>query len=85
MNQVVYVQAYFAPVGRTEVVKVATGEKTEGLFGREKPVTREQTKFVTTGTSPCVIDAQRLANDVAAAVAKLNEQDCEVVDRKSVV
>lgn len=32
MNKVVFVQAYFAPIGKQQMVKVPTGEKKKDFF-----------------------------------------------------
>ena len=78
-NRIVYVPAHWAPIGRQKTVKVPTGEKKVGFFGGEKDITRSESQFVQTGTSDCDIDAERLADDIAKAVAELNNADYEVV------
>lgn len=79
MNKVVFVQAYFAPIGKNQVVKVPTGEKKKGLFGNESDVTRDETRWVQTGFSDTLIDTIRLAKDMQQAVDTLNQQGYEVV------
>jgi hypothetical protein len=79
INRVVYVPACWAPTGKYRTVKVPTGEKTTGLFGGTKDVTRKEERFVQTGSSDCDIDAERLADDIAKAVAELNREGYEVV------
>ncbi len=74
-NRFVYVPAHWAPIGKYKTVKVPTGEKKDGFFGGEKDVTRNESQFVQTGTSDCDIDAKRLADDLAEAVAELNSSD----------
>lgn len=79
MNKVVYVKAFFKPVGKNETVKVPTGETKKGFFGGEKEVFREEEQWVQTGYSDCEIDGDRLANDITATVSQLNEQGYEIV------
>jgi hypothetical protein len=79
INRVVYVPAHWAPTGEYRTVKVPTGEKVSGLFGGLKDVTRKERRFVQTGTSDCDIDAERLADDIAEAVAGLNGDGYEVI------
>ena len=79
MNKVVYVPAQFVNTGNYENVEVPTGKTEPGLFGFERQVTRTEKRFVTTGTSDCDIHGQRLADDVAAAIARLNHEGYEVV------
>ncbi|APR05655.1 hypothetical protein [Thauera chlorobenzoica] len=79
MNKVVFVEAFFKPIGKAETIKVPTGETKKGFFGGEKEVFRKEEQWVQTGWSDREIDGQRLAKDVAAAVDKLNEQGFEVM------
>ncbi|MFT2112707.1 hypothetical protein [Marinomonas sp. 2405UD68-3] len=74
MNKVIYVKAYFAPVGKNVKIKVPTGETKKGLFGGEKEVTRKETRWEQTGFSDKKIDSERLAEDLQIAVSKLNDQ-----------
>jgi hypothetical protein len=78
-NKVVYVAAHWAPVGKYKAVSVPTGEKRAGWFGGEKNVTRKEQRFIQTGISDCDVDTERLAEDVANAVAGLNAAGYEVV------
>ncbi len=84
MNKVVYIPAYFAPIGKEKIVKIPTGEKTKGLFG-EKEVCRKEKRWVQTGHSDCKIDGQRLARDLDEAIKKLNELGYEIVSITSVM
>ncbi|QTP58325.1 hypothetical protein HNO53_06125 [Billgrantia antri] len=79
MNKVVYIPAYFEPVGKNKTVKVPTGEKKKGFFGGEKYVTKKETQWEQTGWSDCRIDGERLANDLAEVVDGLNSEGYEVV------
>lgn len=79
MNKVVYVEAYFKPIGKIKTVKVATGEKTKGFFGGEKDVMRKEERWEQTGSSDCEIDGPRLAEDVSNAILQLNQAGYEVV------
>ena len=72
MDKVVYVAAYFAPIGKEVTVKVPTGETKKGLFGGEKQVTVKEKQWQQTGWSDSQIDGARLAKDIAAAVDELN-------------
>lgn len=85
MNRVVYIKAYFKPVGKKITVNVPTGSKKKGLFGREKEITRKETQFQQTGWSDREIDGERLSNDIARAVSVLNEQGYEVVSLLPVI
>lgn len=79
MNKVVYIPAYFEPVGINKTVKVPTGEKKKGFFGGEKDVTKKETQWEQTGWSDCRVDGERLANDLAEVVDGLNNDGYEVV------
>lgn len=79
MNKVVFVQAYFAPVGKEQNVKVPTGEKKTGFFGGETDVTRTEKKWVQTGFSDRQIDTIRLTKDLQEAIDRLNKDGYEVV------
>lgn len=79
MNKVVYVPAYFAPIGEEKTIKVPTGEKKKGLFGGEKDVMRKEKQWVQTGLSDREIDSDRLAQDLESAVTNLNNKGYEVV------
>jgi hypothetical protein len=84
MNKVVFVQAYFAPIGKNQVVKVPTGEKKKGLFGNETDVTRDETRWVQTGFSDTLVDTVRLEKDMQQIVENLNKDGYEVVSVTSV-
>lgn len=79
MNKVVYVEAFFKPIGKVKTVKVATGEKAKGFFGGEKDVMRKEERWEQTGWSDSEIDGFRLAEDVGNAVGALNREGYEVV------
>jgi hypothetical protein len=85
MNKVVFVQAYFAPIGKEQIVKVPTGEKKTGFFGGESDVTRNETKWVQTGYSDRQIDTIRLAKDLQEAIESLNKDGYEVVSVTDVI
>ena len=78
-NRIVYVKACFKAVGKNITRHVPTGEKKKGLFGGEKDITREETRWEQTGWSDREIDGERLATDVANTVAQLNQNGYEVV------
>lgn len=61
-------------------MKVPTGETKTGLFGGQKDVTRTETQLQQTGWSDCEIDGQRLAEDVAKAVAGLNAEGYDAIN-----
>lgn len=84
MNKVVYVEAFFKPIGKEVTIKVPTGETKKGLFGGEKEVTRKEKQWEQTGWSNREIDGQRLANDIAMATEELNSHGYEVVAIESV-
>ncbi len=74
MEKVVFVKAYFRPVGKKVSVDVPTGETNKGLFGGEKEVTRKEKQWQQTGWSDCKIDGQRLAEDLQEAIVALNRE-----------
>jgi hypothetical protein len=77
---VVYIPAYFKPLGREVTVAVPTGEKRKTIFGTVKKVKRKQKQWRSSGGwSKCRIDGERLAMDVAKAVRTLNTEGYEVV------
>ena len=79
MNKVVFVQAYFAPIGKEQVVKVPTGEKKKGFLGGESDVTKDEKKWVQTGSSDKQIDTERLTKDLQEVIERLNKDGYEVV------
>ncbi len=79
MNKVVFVDAYFLPVGKEVKKKVATGETKKGLFGGEKEVRKTVTEWQQTGYSETRIDGERLARDIESAVTALNAEGYEAV------
>lgn len=85
MNKVVYVKAFFKPLGNYKTVEVPTGETKKGFFGGEKQVYKKEFKWVQTGWSDREIDGERLADDIASAVKELNNQGYEVVSINSVM
>ncbi|MBM3182362.1 MAG: hypothetical protein FJZ86_18755 [Chloroflexi bacterium] len=84
-NKVVFVQAYFAPIGKEQVVKVPTGEKKKGFLGGESDVTRNEKKWVQTGFSDSEIDTSRLTKDLQEAVERLNKEGYEVVSVTQII
>lgn len=78
-NKVVYVKAFFRPVGKNVTVKVPTGDKKKGLFGGEKDVMTKETRWEQTGWSDCLIDGERLSKDIGTAIKTLNQEGYEVV------
>jgi len=85
MNKVVFVKAYFSPVGKNEVVKIPTGEKKKGFLGGESDVMREEKKWVQTGFSDSIIDTGRLTKDLQETVEKLNKEGYEIVSLTQVI
>ena len=79
MNKVVYVEAFFQPVGITKTVKEPTGDKTKNIWGNERDVMAKFKKWEQTGWSDCLIDGKRLAADIEKAVQSLNSEGYEVV------
>ena len=79
MNKVLFVPAFFAPIGRNKTIKVPTGRMKKGLFGNMKPETEKQVQWVKTGYSDREIDDERLANNLAEVVEGLNKEGYEVV------
>ncbi|NCN89496.1 MAG: hypothetical protein GW936_08695 [Gallionella sp.] len=85
MNKVVYVRAFFIPIGKNVTVKVPTGEKTKGFFGGEKEVTETVERWEQTGWSKSEIDGDRLAKDIEKAIENLNSEGYEVVCMSEVI
>lgn len=79
MNKVVYVPAFFAPIGKEKTAKIPTGKKTTGFFGGEKDVVKKVKQWVQTGFSDCIVDNEKLSDDLSVAVEKLNQGGFEVV------
>ncbi|KPD21785.1 hypothetical protein [Idiomarina abyssalis] len=79
MNKVILVPAFFVPTGKEKTVRIPTGEKTVGFWGGEKDVVRKEKQWVQTGFSNCVVDSERLSDDLSIAVEKLNQDGFEVV------
>lgn len=79
MNKVLYIPAYFAPVGKEKKEKVITGEKKKGFFGVERNIIKKESKWKQTGWSNCKVDGKRLAEDLSSAVRSLNQEGFEVV------
>jgi|YNPBryantNP2012_1023418.scaffolds.fasta_scaffold71471_1 hypothetical protein len=79
MNKVVFIKAYFAPVGEEKNVQVPTGKKKKGLFGQEVDEMRWEKKWVQTGFSDKQIDTTRLTKDLQEAVERLNKEGYEVI------
>jgi hypothetical protein len=84
-NKVVYVKAYFKPVGKEVTIDVPTGEKKKGLFGGEKDVTKKETRWQQTGWSDSMVDGERLSRDIESAVKNLNAEGYEVVSILSII
>jgi len=80
VNKVVYVPAHFAPIYDKKRVDVPTGIYKKRMFSKEEvECTRSEEQVVKSGESDCLVDGQRLADDIAQAIASLNEQGYEVV------
>ena len=84
MNKVLHIPSHFLPVGENVTKKVPTGEKKAGFFGGEKEVTKKVQEWQQTGYSDCAIDAERLSNDIANAIEKLNQDGYEVITVNSI-
>ncbi len=78
INKVVLIPAYFEAIGKDKTVNVPTGETKKGFFG-DKNVTKKETQWMQTGWSDCLIDSERLANDLAKVVEDLNNKGYEIV------
>ena len=79
LNQVVYIKAHFKRLKKKVTVKVPTGNKVRGLFGREKDEMRKEERWQDDGYSDCLVDGERLENDISQAVQALNATGYEVV------
>lgn len=78
-NKLVYISAHFKPVGKYVTVQVPTGETKKGFFGGEKAVYAKQQQWQQTGWSDCLVDGQRLSQDIAQAIDALNRDGYELV------
>lgn len=72
MQKVVLIKSYFRPIGKEVTKKIPTGETKKGLFGGDKKVYRKEKQFEKTGYSDCLIDSERLANDLEMTIDTLN-------------
>ena len=79
MNKVIYINAYFKPIGQTVTVKVPTGQTTKGFFGGEKAVYEKREQWQQTGWSDREVDGKRLSGDIADTVSSLNQEGYEIV------
>ncbi|MDR1848647.1 MAG: hypothetical protein LBQ75_01255 [Zoogloeaceae bacterium] len=70
-NKVVYVKAFFKPLGKSVKVKNKnlSREWKKGILGSENDEM----------LSDCEIDGERLSEDVATAIASLNQEGYEVI------
>ncbi|WP_323018033.1 hypothetical protein [Castellaniella sp.] len=78
-NKIVYIKAPFKPVGKNVTIKVPTGEKKKGFFGKEKDVLSKESRWEQTGWSDCEIDGEKLSEDLSTAIDSLNREGYEVV------
>ncbi|WP_417822880.1 hypothetical protein [Thalassospira lucentensis] len=85
MNKVIYIKAQFKPVGKVKTVKIPTGEKTTGMFGGEKEVTKKEKRFEQSGWSDCEIDGELLAKDISDAVDDLSNEGYEIVAIQDII
>jgi hypothetical protein len=85
LNKIIYVRAFFKPVGEEVTVEISTGETKKNFLGIETKVVEKQKKWQQTGSSDCRIDGERLADDINEAVAKLNEDGYEIIAIESVI
>jgi hypothetical protein len=79
MNKTVYVPSYFQPLYKEVTVKIPTGN-TKRFLGRidvEEKIRKRE--LVQEGWSDCQIDAERLNENVARAVDKLNSSGFDVI------
>ena len=65
MNKVVHVPAHKAPLFKTVVRQVSTGETKTGIFGKEIKITKGVSEKVLDGYSDSKIDGQRLSEDIS--------------------
>ena len=85
MNKVVFINAYFVPVGEEKEIVVDTGEKKSGFLGTETSITRKEKKWTQTGFSKSIIDTKRLTEDLNVTVENLNKEGYEVVTVTNVI
>ncbi len=74
MDKVVYIKAYFCPIGKEVNIKVSTGEKKKGLFGGEKDIKKNVKEWKQTGWSDTEIDGERLSEDLKNSIELLNNE-----------
>ena len=85
MDKVVYVKAYFRPIGKEVTVEVPTGETKKGLFGGEKQITRKEKQWKSTGWSDCDIDGERLTEDLQRTIDALNKEGYSIKSITSIL
>ena len=85
MDKVVYVKAYFRPIGKEVTVEVPTGETKKGLFGGEKHITRKEKQWKSTGWSDCEIDGERLSEDLQRTIDALNKEGYSIKSITSIL
>jgi len=74
MQKIVLVKSYFIQMIEEVTREVPTGVSRKGFFGKEKPEFRNETQLEEVGTSDSMVDSERLAVDLAAAVQNLNDE-----------
>ncbi|WP_428035099.1 hypothetical protein [Amphritea sp.] len=85
MDKVVYVKAYFRPIGKEITVNVPTGETKKGMFGGEKQITRKEKQWKSTGWSDCEIDGERLTEDLQRTIEALNKEGYSIKSITSIL
>jgi len=85
MNKVVFLKAYFLPVGKNEVVKIPTREKEKRVSRRRVRCHEGGKEMGTDGFSDSIIDTGRLTKDLQETVEKLNKEGYEIVSLTQVI
>ncbi|WP_223616392.1 hypothetical protein [Pseudomonas sp. BF-B-30] len=78
MNKIVYVKAYFRPMGEEVEIEVPTGQFEKGFFGNEKEIKTKAAEWKQTGWSDAQIDGELLTDNINEAVILLNQEGYEV-------
>lgn len=79
MQKVEFIPARFMPIMEKKIRKVPTGEKKIGFWGKEKEVVENKVEWVRTGWSDSIVDGERLAEDLATTISKLNEEGYQIL------
>lgn len=78
MEKVVLVKSYFVPIFNEVTIKVPTGETKQSFWCGKKEILRKEKQLEQTGYSDCIVDSQRLAQDLQDAIDILYNEGFKV-------